>query len=250
MTAAFVVPRRDDRGPRDRLWRFCRDHWLTRMPDVPIVEGHDEGGVFNRSRALNTARLGVPNGTGTLVILDSDSLVDPGQVRSAVDLSVETGQVVVGFGRWVGLNNGMTEKVLAGFRGSWEPGMRNLWEDSHSALVAVPAALWDRVGGFDERFSGWGLEDSAFVLACDIAARQQPAYRPGAPRAHKTFRWPHEPHLRIDGDCWHLWHPRNEQARGAEREANRPLFDRYQRAWNAPAGEDVAMLDRLIGERT
>lgn len=239
--AAFVVPRRMDGGERDRLWTWTRARWEREMPDVPIVEGHHAGpGLFNRSEACNRGRAGIPDGTDVIVCLDADVWLDPNQVRQAIALAAATGRVVVGFEWWYGLNEAGTARIVGkNYRGDWRPFIRNRYHDSHSALVAVPTWLWDQVGGFDPRFVGWGLEDSAFVLATDIASRAalSDSYQPGRPRVHGTFGWRQEPHLRIDGDCWHLWHPRSDQARTDEREGNRPLFERYQ------AAHDLADVD-------
>lgn len=52
-------------------------------------------------------------------------------------------------------------------------------------LLVVSRDGWDRVGGYDERFVGWGHEDSVFNIALLLKAA-----------------WD-----RIPGSAWHLWHP-------------------------------------------
>ncbi len=38
------------------------------------------------------------------------------------------------------------------------------WVDSYGGNIAFPKALWEKVGGFDERYNGaWGLEDADFA---------------------------------------------------------------------------------------
>jgi hypothetical protein len=53
----------------------------------------------------------------------------------------------------------------------------------------MPRAVFDDLGGFDERFKGWGFEDMAFQSAiCGLYGYE-----------------------RIPGDVVHLWHPRSEE---------------------------------------
>lgn len=214
MSAAFLVPRRADHGARDRLWAYTRPLWQERFPSTPIIEGHDDAaGLFNRSRAMNRARALAGHDVGTLVILDADVLVDPGQVAEAIELAEASEQLTIGYTYWCGLTELGTEQVMAGEQSGWSGWVQDRYSHSVSSLVAVPAGLWDEVGGFDERFQGWGLEDSAFELACRTLGGGS---------------------NRVEGDLWHLWHPRDSKAHHAERLANRPWFRRYQQALHRP----------------
>ena len=55
MKPVILVPRRDDNGPRDELWNFCRAWWEREQSHMPIVEGYHTDGLFNRSAAVNRA---------------------------------------------------------------------------------------------------------------------------------------------------------------------------------------------------
>lgn len=54
-----------------------------------------------------------------------------------------------------------------------------------------------RVGGFDERFTGWGLEDSEFAIRL---------YKLGLKRLDPQFA----------AICFHLWHPERPRDRYQE----------------------------------
>jgi hypothetical protein len=56
---------------------------------------------------------------------------------------------------------------------------------SWSCCIVIPRAVWDDLGGFDERFRGWGFEDMAL-------------------QSIVVGLYGHE---RIAGDVYHLWHP-------------------------------------------
>lgn len=211
-----LVPRRPDGGERDRIWEWCRPRWEAM--GLRIVEGDDDlNGKFNRSRAMNRARSRAD--TETLLIIDADVVVSEQQVVEAVSWSRQTGRMTVAFQAWRGIGEHGTELILGGMQGGWGRYTRNRYMDSVSACVAVQAELWDEVCGFDERFEGWGLEDSAFALACSTV------------RGH---------YLRVGGSCYHLWHARDDSVRAAEREANRVWYSEYEDA--ASVGRD-AMLE-------
>lgn len=203
----LLVPRRSDGGTRDRLWAHCRSWWHG----WSIHEGYDEdGGPFRRSVALNRAAEAAGD-WDCAVVLDADVIVDHDQVRRAVEEARRTGRLTAAYNRYVGLNSTMTRRVLGGYSGSWESG-RLITMTSHvSSCLAVPRPLWDAVGGFDERFVGWGHEDTAFWHACAALA--------GPPQ-------------RVRGTVWHLYHPPSIERHGwsPDRTAGVALADRYRTA--------------------
>lgn len=164
MKACIVVPRLADGGERDRLWEYCRRHWEAELPALEIFEGHHEGaGPFNRSAAINRAAEGEWD---FAVILDSDTILDAEQVISGIELAEETGALVLPYKLRNMLSGPGTRAILDGHIGTWEPWVTARERNRVSCCVIVPRALWDAVGGFDERFEGWGGEDEAFHAAC------------------------------------------------------------------------------------
>lgn len=188
MRVAVLVPRRGDSGWRDHLWEFCRAWWLERHPDWPIYEGASPAGPFQRSAACNdAARQAGAWDVG--IVLDTDVILNPEAVTEAVALSADTGRMVLPHNERVDLSRWGTQRVLDGERGPWRtPKMvAHVWTPSDSSCVVVPRALWGEVGGFDERFVGWGYEDTAFRIACERAAG---------------------PAIVLEQEVFHLWHER------------------------------------------
>ena len=222
LQVAICVPRRPDGGRRDELWSFCSTWWSDRFA-WPIHEGEHLDGPFNRSTAINTAAQAAGDWDVALII-DSDVVAEPDQITAAIDAAHTTGRLTLAFDRYVNLDHRMTDRVLAGHSGTWEPGARYKMTDHLSSILAVPRRLWDTVGGFDERFVGWGHDDVAFAQACRVLGG-------GIDRT--------------PGTVWHLWHPDSP-----ERDTKAPLYkaskllaDRY---W---ATLDPAAMAELVTRR-
>lgn len=170
MNVVILVPRRADGGHRDRLWDHCRARWEERH-GWPIYEGvHlEHEGPFNRSMALNRAAEAAGEWDVALII-DADVICAPQSIDAAVELAYQSDQLVIAHDERVMLNRRGTEKVLAGFEGSWRAHqmVERVWLDSVSCAVAMSRRLWEAAGPFDEKFIGWGREDTAFRIACEV----------------------------------------------------------------------------------
>lgn len=197
-----IVPRRADGGIRDRLWDLCRPAWER----FEIREGHHDDGPFNRSAAINSAATGRWD---VAVIVDADITITDDQVDAAIAHSAKTGRVTLPYRRRMLVSDRATQRILGGYRGSWESFATPDRNTEHcSSCVVVPRILWDQVGGFDERFIGWGAEDEAFIAACEHDAGVD----------------------RLDGDVWHLHHPPApwKDHRSPDYRAALGLLDRYR----------------------
>jgi hypothetical protein len=203
-----LVPYRPDGGHRDRIWTYLqRTVWHNKH----IRVGEHTDGPFNRAKALNSA---ADCDWDVAVIADADTWVPDRQLDSAILTAKATGKLVAAFNAVVELSRPATTDILHG---------RTLLTDSHttdrirlkdsetqSSMLAITRTLWDRCGGFDERFSGWGAEDQAFWHTATILAGE-----PG----------------RTAGNAYHLWHPPSTtKFRGPEYRRNLALWRQYQQA--------------------
>lgn len=228
MNTVVLVPRRDDGGWRDELWACVRSRLAVDHADWPVHEGHHVDGPFNRSAAINTAARAAGD-WDVAVIIDSDTIAPPVALRVGVDMAWTLGYMVNCHDLRVMLNERATRRIVAGRapsnvswrKASW---VERIWYESPSSGVVVRRDLFDRVGGFDEKFVGWGHEDSAFRIACETVT--------GVPM------------LRVAADAYHLWHPESPEVnrRAPTRQANMRRLSAYE----AAAG-DVAKIDRLTG---
>lgn len=219
----IVVPRRSDGGRRDQLWAYCRRQWAEHFPAWTITEGHDDHGPFNRGRAINdAARAAGP--FDVLLIIDGDVWADPGQIQAAVERAHETGRMTLAYSMYRALDRHMTDRVLDGFDGDWGRGKFKMAHHC-SSIVAVPAPLWARVGGFDERIEGHGADDLILTHACRVLGG-------GIER--------------IPGDVFHLDHPRSpeDDRKAPLRIAAHAICDRL--LWET----DPAKVQEMIAERS
>lgn len=191
MNEVILVPRRVDNGPRDVLWEWCRAWWEREQSHMPIIEGHHDDGLFNRSAAVNRAAE-LAGDWDVAVLIDSDVICNPELLKDSIRLARETGKMVLPHDVRKDLNNRGTQMVMAGFKGNWERFVHRRYPDMVSSVVVIPRGLWDEVGGFDEAFRGWGYEDTAFAAAAE------------------TFG---DGILRLQGEVWHLWHPTAKEGR-------------------------------------
>lgn len=219
LRVAVLVPRRAGIADRDRLWSFARQWWAHDHPDWSIVEGHHNAGPFNRSAAINTAARDAGD-WDVAVIIDSDVLCDAGAVRAAVDMAHASNRMVLAYHERVHLTPRGTDKVLSGHRGNWKAtGMvAKVLTDACSSCVVVSRRLFDDVGGFDERFVGWGWEDVAFRVAAETIS--------GGPM------------VQMASTIYHLHHQTSHENNAREHtfNANKARGERYRAAhWNVDA---------------
>lgn len=224
LRVAILVPRRSGFPDRDRLWAFTRPWWEAQFPEWPIVEGHHDEGLFNRSAAVNIAAR-LAGDWDVAVLIDSDVLTDPERVRQAIPMAIESGQMVVPFKERHNLTERGTARVLAGDRGSWRGHIARTFRDQHSSVIVIPRPLFDDIGGFDEGFRGWGMEDTAFALACEVMAGR--------------------PLVRIEpGEVWHLHHatPQGEKHGTPSHRRNMARLELYRAAHARADREAIARL--------
>lgn len=219
MRVVVCVPYRGGDTHRERNWAFARPRWEAL--GWPIVTADAGGRLFSRAGSRNAAARDA-GGWDVALFVDSDIVVrELEPVLAAVDFAAEVGAMVLPHDECVGLTAGGTARVVAG-RDDWARVKRI--QQAPSGLFAIARDAWDAVGGQDERFSGWGFEDSSFLAAVGTLARA----------------------VRRPGRIYHLWHPvaAEKIARDATYQANLALRARYRAATG-----DTAAMRALLDER-
>jgi glycosyltransferase involved in cell wall biosynthesis len=205
-------------------------------PDAEIIIGGIE--PFNRSAARNQAAKRADG--DILVFVDADSFVPKHQIREALSLAEERGWAFP-YDHYCSMTEMGTENFIAGAALpdplSWGTDMfdrdyyefifpsKDTPEPAVGGCVVVTRAAFETVGGYDERFIGWGEEDRAFMLALDTLVNAE---------------------HRVSGNIFHLWHEHPEEECFAQPNFsdNRKLCNRYREACG-----NLQMMRELIAER-
>lgn len=231
---SIIIPFRESRMyPRQREnFKWLKKYWKKQLPGAQIIVGRDrcEDLSFSKSAAVND---GVSRATGDiLVIVDADGYIS---IEAVLYCAKEIRRAreedhrlwYVPYRHFYRLTEQASDRVLASSPcdpylfptppcpediqsrlGSGEG--RGHW---FGALIQiVPREAFDRVGGWDERFRGWGGEDHSIMRATD------------------TLYWRHKT---LPGQVLHLWHPMfSDEGTGDWFPWSKRLWDDQEKAGN------------------
>lgn len=184
------------------------------IPGIEIKLGEDTSQPFNRSKARNN---GVMQSSGdNILILDADTFIPVCSMLEAEEI-LKFSNWVIPYNIYYNLNQTKTHEAYEDLSVlSTEPvdGEYDHRILSWAGALMVSRENFDKVGGYDERFEGWGWEDVAFRVKLDNEVGH---------------------HSRCGSYVSHLWHPRPPEIEfGNEFEKrNAKLFDKeYRRKYN------------------
>ncbi|MFI1254139.1 galactosyltransferase-related protein [Streptomyces netropsis] len=186
----------------------------------PLVDAYvfaENPGLFNKSWAVNVGARTVPDSVPYLCVLDADILVDRAFIRRNVGRIADGAHGTHLPFRWsLSLDEpsslrAIHARTVAGLPDVPESALRGLLlREPPGGCVWVRTEVFHRVGGFDERYEGWGGEDDDVIARLTAAAGV----------------------VRFEDPLLHLNHPRPQMTReGAPFNAHiEPL------SWTAAAG--------------
>lgn len=190
-------------------------------------------GLYNRGWGFNVGAALVGPAAGALCLLDADLLVPPDFLSRGLAALRGGARALLPYREVLYLDEAATLQAIA--ERLADPGAAvdparltgRRFTTSQGGALWVDAALYHAVGGFDERFRGWGGEDREICQRLERAAGVLP---------------------RLDGCLLHLDHPRPDESGEAAR-ANLQLWGRLLRgeAGEAPAGP-IGDPDRYAAE--
>lgn len=197
----------DENNQRAENWRWLRKYWKCHLPGAQIVEGEDwhaflHDAPFSKSAAVNNA---AKKATGDIfVIVDADGYIEADAVLEAAKRIREARKRghrlwFVPYRWFYRLTEECSRKLLDSspchpLKFSTPPHKHCIQSTEGSqhghwygaGIQIVPREAFDEVGGWDERFRGWGGEDHAAMRATD------------------TLYWRHKT---LPVQFLHVWHP-------------------------------------------
>ncbi|HEX7160534.1 MAG TPA: hypothetical protein VF223_04765 [Trebonia sp.] len=161
MRLSVLIPWRSDDPDRIRAWEFNRARWQALDVELCVA---DDGrtGRFSVPMAVNRARA-LASGDG-LLLFGADHIPPSPEKLEWVRARLEAMPWSGVYAETRAFSRRATQKIIDG-----RP-PETLHTQSQlicvaEGVVAVRADVWDDVGGEDERFQGWGAEDSALRFA-------------------------------------------------------------------------------------
>jgi hypothetical protein len=206
---SIILPfRSDNGGVRDRQMKWAVDHYKAMFPDYEVIVAEDNSGdvgwgTFNKSKVIND---GVAHSHGeVLFITDIDLVYIKNKLLKSFEIARDH-SLVFPFNCILFLNEVQTARILKGHKGWQFPVVdtsvcgkkpRNGIQPNGSYVMT--RETYYKAGGHDERFIGWGSEDSAFIKAATTMSNK--------------------PFIRLDSYTMHLFHP-TVPTRFAERDTS------------------------------
>lgn len=159
MKISIMIPWRSDgpNGWRQEVWNYLRPKWEEIGWELCIGEDNRYELPFSAALAFNRA---AAQATGdVLVTMGADFYPNPEAIERAATLTAHKSNWVMIFGAVGYLSEVDTKKLI---RDGAEISTLRLGvvDPTCQGITAIRRTAWDAVGGMDERYSGWGWEDT------------------------------------------------------------------------------------------
>jgi hypothetical protein len=149
---------------REYAFDFTVERYRELLPDAGIIDVDTEHEPFCIAACRNKAvRRAESNGHDVVVLADADTLPEREPLLAAIEGARTSGRVHLPYTEYRSLCADGTAQYQAGTPLE-HCGHFTVAAACSSVFVTTPDTWWS-VGGQDERFRGWGMEDVAFLIA-------------------------------------------------------------------------------------
>lgn len=160
MKLSVLIPYRPDSEARTLIHGYTSRLWAQSGAEVVYSDDGVTEGPFSFSRAINRAR---KQATGDCFLSYSVDALPP--APDALANVTEILRTYPWAACWEGQHRFTEAQTEELFSGGPIPEPSGKVSRGIEALVAVRANVWDKLGGYDEGFVGWGPEDAAWYFA-------------------------------------------------------------------------------------
>ena len=178
MSVVVCIPWRGGDTDRERAFGLVYGH-LAGL-GMPIYVGDSGQEPFSPGSSRNVAARDAGD-WDVAIFMDADCVIPSPNISRGVLWAMETGRVTLPWdefysmtreGHGLGLDGGIPIGQSL-HEAEWQANSIGCEKPLYSpgGNIIVPRAVWDRVGGYDERFNGWGFEDAAFLIRAEAFDR-------------------------------------------------------------------------------
>ena len=197
------------------------DWYGRKLPELRVSTIDSPDPVFNLALCRNLAVASLDDPDDVVVLGDADTLPEPDALRAAVAAARTSNLVHLPYTAYHWLGPAGSAQFASGVPP--EDCDFDLINGACSGVYVTTRRTWERHGGQDPRFRGWGYEDAAWNLAHTTMLGAPPQRHPGRVYA---------------------LHHHAETRAGMQYEANAALMERYR-----DASGDAPAMASLISER-
>lgn len=225
MKISVLIPFKSDSGGyHDLNLSYVLKRYHTMLPEAEVIVGRSaEEGLFNKAKVVNRA---AELATGDLLIIADADVFFGTKLIDKIMAIADQYPWIVPFDRCYRLTQEISQEIT-------KTGEIVLPKQIHfnevetimnytgALMNVVPRRSFEKAGGMDERFCGWGEEDGSFAKALDTLAGK---------------------HYRMNEAIFHLWHPWAD-FNHPHRNKNTELFIRYMKVEG-----NTAAMQELVDE--
>lgn len=210
----IIIPFHSKDTFRKKDLHVVMNYYKTLFPNTDMIIASDGNDPYSKSSAINKAVKKTK--TECIAIIDADILCPKNAMLSGLKL-LKSFPLILPYNNVCDLSRHMSEVLYDKPYYALNTSMLHGKNRHNNKSVPVGGinlinkTCFMKINGFDERFTGWGGEDDAFVAASDTICG---------------------PHKRLTGNIYHLWHPPKKAKTNPYYSNNHRIVSEYFKAYN------------------
>ncbi|KGP72372.1 galactosyltransferase-related protein [Pontibacillus yanchengensis] len=224
---SILIPFQSSDPNRKKAFKWLLTYYKKMLPEAEICIGTLHQSTPCKAKAVNQA---AKKASGDIfVIIDADILCSPTHIQQSIQL-LKHYPWVIPYKKVLDINKQSTSSLLE-TKPTWPLSLSVKTSPRFSSSILPAGGInilskkcFYKVGGFDERFIGWGGEDDAFACAMDTLCGK---------------------HKRLNNSIYHLWHPTQRATGNSHYNENVLLARKY-----CKASGDIQEMKKIIKHST